>query len=146
MSISPGVKVQHATIQRSDPQIGFVPGKGRHVERIERRMEDRDPLSVIDQHATLLGPNQEMPGSSRQDCGDGAGVGVGWQDLAEGAPVEGKQPSAGGRDDQFWLPRVGKNRRRQGDQWRSGKLAADRILVKQRATWRRIPAARQGRQ
>ena len=100
-------------------------------------MEDGNLLSVVDQDSALLGSDQEMPRGNRQDRSDGAGIGTGGQNLAERSAVEGQQPVVSSRDNQLWFPRVRQDRRRQRNQRRTGKFAADHILMEQR-TLRRI--------
>src|SRR5580700_2329561 len=99
-------------------------------------MQDSNLLSVIDQHAALLGSDQEMPGRNRQDRGDSAGIGLCGKNLAEAAPVESQHSVAGSRHDQFGLTRISQNRRSERHQWRSRKFAARCELTEQRTLWR----------
>ncbi len=97
-------------------------------------MKDRDVLPVVDEHAPPLGANQKMAGSSRQNRRDGACLCVVRENLTESAAIEGKQPVVGRGKDKFRFAGVGQNGGSQRDQRRSGKLAADGILVEQRTS------------
>src|SRR5271166_4955294 len=83
-----------------------------------------------------------MSRGRRQDRGDGAGIGAGWNDLAEPTAVEGQESIVCGREHQFGLARVSKNGWSQSNQLRSGELAAGGILMKQGAGWVKLQQPR----
>ena len=94
-------------------------------------MEDGDLLSVIEQDAALPGSNQKMPGSSRQDRGNGARICGGWQNLAESASVEASNPSLAVAMTSSGSRESAKTPEPARPAGMPGKFVPDRILVKQ---------------
>ena len=55
-----GMEMQHAMIQSPDPQVRLIAGERCNINGIECGMKNGDLLTVINQHAALLGSKQKM--------------------------------------------------------------------------------------
>ena len=101
------MKVENATVQGAHPQVRLAASKSGYIDVFQREMQSRDLLPVIDQNSPLLGANQQMPRSVRQDSGNRTHIGVVRENLAKGAAVEGQQSVVRSRNNEFGFARVG---------------------------------------
>ena len=58
------MKMEHTAVQSANPRVRFAAGERSYVDSLERGMESRDLLSVVDKYAALFGSEEEV---SRSD-------------------------------------------------------------------------------
>src|SRR5208282_4090355 len=80
--------MQHALVQRANPQVHFIPGEHLDVEIVQGWMQLANLFPVVEKYAVLLCADQKMSCSNRQDSGNRSHFGIGRIDLTEAFSVE----------------------------------------------------------